>query len=182
MSIEPMQATQWIQGLHRRDPQALRAIYEFYRNDVTAVAATVLGRARADAAADVLQDVFVGLARVATTLPVDTHLRAYLVRAAVNRARDQLRRPGRSDAGLGDLAAAGPEVPVVVGQDEEARELWRQVSLLPEEQRSVVGLRVWGGQNFREIAAALKISENTAQSRWRYAISKLRQHYEGVER
>jgi RNA polymerase sigma-70 factor (ECF subfamily) len=45
---------------------------------------------------------------------------------------------------------------------------------LPEIQRSVVTLKVWGGLTFAEIASALEIPANTAASRYRYALAELR--------
>ena len=45
---------------------------------------------------------------------------------------------------------------------------------LPEEQRAVVHLKLWAGLTFEEIAAALEIPPNTAASRYRYGLDKLR--------
>jgi RNA polymerase sigma-70 factor (ECF subfamily) len=44
---------------------------------------------------------------------------------------------------------------------------------LPESQREVLVMRIWGGLSFPKIAAALQISDNTAKSRYRYALAKL---------
>ena len=46
---------------------------------------------------------------------------------------------------------------------------------LPADQREVVILKVWAGLNFPAIALTLGISANTAASRYRYALEKLRQ-------
>jgi RNA polymerase sigma-70 factor (ECF subfamily) len=46
---------------------------------------------------------------------------------------------------------------------------------LPEEQRAVLVLKTWGGLTFPQIAAALEIPANTAASRYRYAVEKLRE-------
>jgi RNA polymerase sigma-70 factor (ECF subfamily) len=53
-------------------------------------------------------------------------------------------------------------------------ELAAAVAALPEAQREVVALRVDGGLSFEEIAAATGTSPNTAASRYRYALEKLR--------
>lgn len=45
---------------------------------------------------------------------------------------------------------------------------------MPEEQRAVVHLKLWGELTFEQIAAALEIPPNTAASRYRYALDKLR--------
>jgi len=172
-----------VTGLRAGDERALRTAYERHKQDVLAVAAAVLGRASAAGDAwDVLHDVFIAVARTARSLRPDTNLRAYLTRAAANRARDRHRV--RSTAEVADDVPAGDTTTILdrIERDEEVAALWRVVAELPEEQRVVVALRVWGDLSFREIAEEQSISENTAQSRYRYALDKLRRHYEGVER
>ena len=46
---------------------------------------------------------------------------------------------------------------------------------LPDEQKEVLTLKIWGDQTFDEIAGILGISLNTAASRYRYAMEKLKQ-------
>jgi RNA polymerase sigma-70 factor, ECF subfamily len=46
---------------------------------------------------------------------------------------------------------------------------------LPENQREVLVMKIWGGLSFPQIGAALCISPNTAASRYHYALAKLRQ-------
>ncbi|HEY0548818.1 MAG TPA: sigma factor-like helix-turn-helix DNA-binding protein, partial [Verrucomicrobiae bacterium] len=46
---------------------------------------------------------------------------------------------------------------------------------LPTEQRAVAHLKLWEGLTFEVIAETLGISPNTAASRYRYAIDKLRE-------
>lgn len=45
---------------------------------------------------------------------------------------------------------------------------------LPDHQREAIVLHVWGELTFSQIAEVLSISANTAASRYRYAIAKLR--------
>jgi len=45
---------------------------------------------------------------------------------------------------------------------------------LPDDQRQVLVLHVWGELTFSQVAEVLKISANTAASRYRYALTKLR--------
>jgi RNA polymerase sigma-70 factor (ECF subfamily) len=49
------------------------------------------------------------------------------------------------------------------------------MATLPSEQREVVVLHIWGGLTFQEVAGVLAIPANTAASRYRYALSKLRE-------
>ena len=51
------------------------------------------------------------------------------------------------------------------------RALWE----LPEDQREVTILHIWGELTFAQIAEVLSISANTAASRYRYALTKLRE-------
>jgi RNA polymerase sigma-70 factor (ECF subfamily) len=53
--------------------------------------------------------------------------------------------------------------------------LRRALCGLPEDQRQVVVLHIWGEFTFLQIAEILNISPNTAASSYRYALAKLRQ-------
>jgi RNA polymerase sigma-70 factor (ECF subfamily) len=53
--------------------------------------------------------------------------------------------------------------------------LRRALSALPGDQRQVTILRVWCGLTNAQIAGLLNISPNTAASRYRYALGKLRE-------
>jgi DNA-directed RNA polymerase specialized sigma24 family protein len=53
--------------------------------------------------------------------------------------------------------------------------LRRALCGLPEDQRQVVVLHLWGEFTFLQIADILTIGANTAASRYRYALAKLRQ-------
>lgn len=57
--------------------------------------------------------------------------------------------------------------------DEEAVMLREAVQELSPKLREVVTLKIWGGLTFAEISEALAISQNTAASRYRYALEQL---------
>jgi len=50
----------------------------------------------------------------------------------------------------------------------------RALEALPAEQREVLALKVDGELTFEEIGGLLNVSPNTAASRYRYALEKLR--------
>ena len=54
-------------------------------------------------------------------------------------------------------------------------ELEQALQSLPFEQRELVALKIDGELTFAEIAEVLNISPNTAASRYRYALEKLRE-------
>ena len=59
--------------------------------------------------------------------------------------------------------------------EENALALQAALADVPDEQREVLILRIWGQMTFEEAASALDISPNTAASRYRYALAKLKE-------
>lgn len=57
--------------------------------------------------------------------------------------------------------------------------LRRSLVALSDDQRQIVVMHVWGELTFLEISELLEISPNTAASRYRYAIAKLRESMSG---
>lgn len=127
---------------------------------------------------DVLQELFVKLARQDGLLSGVRDERAFLLRLAHNAAINLMRRRGTRDKvseQLADLASAFAPSP---DPDEQGfREaLTGALGQLPPEQRAAVHLKLWEGLTFEAIATALDIPPNTAASRYRYGLDKLREH------
>lgn len=57
----------------------------------------------------------------------------------------------------------------------EEQNLRRSLAALPDDQRVVIVLHVWGDLTFAQIAELVGISSNTAASRYRYALTRLRE-------
>jgi RNA polymerase sigma-70 factor (ECF subfamily) len=53
-------------------------------------------------------------------------------------------------------------------------DLRRALLILAPDQREVVMMHIWGGLTLEEVASALRISANTAASRYRYALASLK--------
>ena len=131
-------------------------------------------RAEAD---DALQAVFVELIRRSASLGRIESPRTYLLAMARHcagrmRKQAQRRRVVETDAGTVRLLRAND--PAQHDADETAR-LESAIMALPEEQREVLVLKVFEELTFREIGEVLNVSENTAASRYRYALDKLRE-------
>jgi len=76
---------------------------------------------------------------------------------------------------LGEIAAhVAAQVDNSQAANEQREELEASLRTLPENQREVVVLKVDGELTFEQIGAALGISANTAASRYRYALERLR--------
>ena len=67
-------------------------------------------------------------------------------------------------------------------QGEEAELLRGALEQLPPQLREVVVMKIWGGLTFAQIGDTLKISPNTAASRYRYALEQLAGHLESVRK
>ena len=57
--------------------------------------------------------------------------------------------------------------------EEDAAILRGEVESLPDKLREVLTLKIWGGLTFAEIGELLTISNNTAATRYRYALEQL---------
>jgi RNA polymerase sigma-70 factor (ECF subfamily) len=127
-------------------------------------------------ARDLLQELFIKVARSGPPESVQSE-KAWLFRLAHNLAVDWLRRRKvrwDSEERLLRELACGQQL----AHDPDARMLAERFAeamlTLPEDQRTVMQLKLWDGLTFEEIAAAQGIPLNTAASRHRYALEKLR--------
>ena len=127
---------------------------------------------------DALQEIFVRLARSPRLLDGVTAPRSFLFRMAhrlvIDRyRRDEVRRQTAERAASEISITSSPEMSL-------SDTLWQQrgvaaaLETLPLEQKAVVVLKVWENLTFAEIAEVLGIPRNTAASRYRYALDKLR--------
>mgnify|MGYP000911227604 CR=1 FL=1 len=133
-------------------------------------------RQEADAR-DILQEVFIKLMRSPGAMEGVRDPRAFLLRLAHNLAIDQGRRRQtreryQSESGLESTQLFAP----VPDPDRHAFQVALTAALaeLPVEQRSVLHLKLWEGLTFDQIAEVLQIPLNTAASRYRYGLDKLR--------
>lgn len=128
-------------------------------------------------AEDVVQEAFVRFwpSRDRAADPV-AYLYACARRCALEWGRGGRRRARR------EAAAARPEgLPADVAlfapikHDERRAQVEAALARLPGPQREVLVMKVWGGLSFPQVAAAVGVPPDTAASRYRYALAKLRQ-------
>jgi RNA polymerase sigma-70 factor (ECF subfamily) len=125
-------------------------------------------------AEDVVQEAFVRFWR---SRPQARDPAAYLYacarRCALDWQRSRERRSRREKAVVRPEAQtlfAGPPE-----EDERCAVISAALQNLPENQREIVVMKIWGGLSFPQIADVLRIPANTAASRYRYALAKLRE-------
>ena len=127
---------------------------------------------------DLLQELFVKLARRPELLDRVRDKRTYLLSLAHNLTVDLMRRRSTRERNYEQLAAESfPVFAATANPDEKAFRdaLALALSELPPDQRAVLHLKLWEGLTFDGIARALDIPANTAASRYRYGIDKLRE-------
>jgi len=163
-----------LRRLGRGDQDALRLIYQKFKDDLITVAFCLLGDLAA--AEDCLHDVFVNFAFRARNLRLRSNLKGYLTTCVANRARDLLRAGVRlvSLDGLEQVLPAKGNPSQETSDREETARLVRAMLQLPREQREVITMHLYGRLKFRQIAEQFAMSINTVQSRYRYGIDKLR--------
>ena len=131
---------------------------------------------REDVAKDLLQDVFVKIANGGRSLDAVRDRRAYLFRMTRNLFIDRTRR---EQSGRERGERWGREFGLEANEaDPDRRQfvdsLEAGLAELPEDQRSAVVLHLWDEMSFAEIGEICEVSANTAASRYRYGIDKMR--------
>ncbi len=156
-------------------PEALSRIYEKYFDSMLTLAMGLLRRA--EDAQDVVHDVFVSFARSANDFRLRGSLRGYLATSVVNRVRDRRRQDRRHACEReAEPSVSPPEADPAerVVYSEQAQRLNDALASLPYDQQEVIMLRLKGGLRFREIAQSQNVPITTVQSRYRYALDRLR--------
>jgi len=169
---------QWLAQLRSGDETALRRIFDRYY-------AALLGdvyRIVPDEATceDLAQEVFVELWKKRSELDIHTSLRAYLRRAAVNRALNYLKSSRRfsfEDTRNAADSADTSERDISVKHEQDTLEeaLHAAIDTLPEKCRIVFSLSRFESMSHREISEHLGISVKTIENQITKAMKTLRQ-------
>ncbi len=169
---------------NRGDLGALRVVYEKYKDDLVTLAAALL--TDVSLAEDVVHDVFVSFIESSRKFRLTGSLKGYLATCVANNARNRNKAKQRRHSVALDDAS-----PVAVDSNngesfamfgEELHQLSGALGRLPYEQREVLILHSYGGMKFRTIAKQQRVSINTVQGRYRYALDKLRSMLNGEVR
>jgi len=163
-----------------------------YRRHKGGVFRYLLRHGASNASEELAQDVWTSLIRVRAQYQATAKFTTYLYRLAHNRLIDFYRAEGRAewasrdaDDDTEDIVTALPgqrtEQPEVQVESKNIADRIRAaIAALPPAQREVFLLQQEGGLSVVEIAAATAVPEETAKSRLRYAINKLRAQLEDL--
>jgi len=138
-------------------------------------------------AEELFQDVWMSLIRSRERYEPDARFATYLYRVAHNRLVDHYRRSAhRPSVASGEEDDPAAALPVDPSQEPQARFESKQrverflevLGELPEAQREAFVMHEEGGLSVDEIAVATGVNPETAKSRLRYAVAKLRRGLE----
>jgi RNA polymerase sigma-70 factor (ECF subfamily) len=127
-------------------------------------------------AEDVVQEAFVRFWRSRDRVSDPAaYLYACVKRCALEWIRAGARRSRREEATA--RAEAEPLFQDALEQQERRVAIEEALASLPEKQREVLVMRIWGDLSFPQIAEALGVPTETATSRYRYALAKLHEAF-----
>ena len=154
-------------GRKDRDPAGIETLYRQYGAALLLFGSAISGNR--DRAQDAVHSVFLkALENGSVSEALDK--KAYLFACVRNAVLNEIKLQDRNVPLDIDSAWFSPP-----DRDyAEERNLRRALSSLPQDQREVLVLHIWGDLTFAEIGDLLSVSLNTAASRYRYALSKLR--------
>ena len=134
--------------------QCFNEKYSMFRNTVFSVIFNYLKNT--DDTSDIMQEVFIRLYRTDTEFQNDEHMKAWLIRVAVNLSRNFLRDNKRRQAELLD-----EDIPYT--DKSEDIDLVRLVTALPEKYRIPIHLHYYEGYQVNEIAQILQQPVSTVK-------------------
>lgn len=134
-------------------------------------------RSTADAE-DIVQEAFVRFWRKQHDIANRSLLYATVRSIALDFLRRDSRRARRESTAVSEMDQTVQ--PLFAIEDESQRALVAALDILPNEQREVLVMKIWNELTFAEIAGVLEISQNTAASRYRYALAALKKNLPAV--
>jgi RNA polymerase sigma-70 factor (ECF subfamily) len=162
----------------RDDPHAWRLLVSRYQEPVFRLAYLVLRDA--DEAADVAQETFIQAFLSLERFDAERPFRPWLMRIAVNRARNRRRSLGRYLANVRRLLEKNPQPTAsadathqIVQSHWQAERLWQAVERLNPIGREVIYLRYFLDLSEAEMSEALGVAPGTVKSRLHRAVKRL---------
>lgn len=138
--------------------QSLHELAALYQDNLFAVAFNICQNAQD--AEDVIQDTFVQYYTTKKEYENEQHIRAWLIRVAVNKAKNVTRAFWRRNR-----VSIEDYMETLVFETPESENLFETVMKLPEKYRIVIHLYYYEDYSINEIADILKLSESNVKTR-----------------
>jgi RNA polymerase sigma-70 factor (ECF subfamily) len=157
------------------DREALRLLVERWQPRLLGIARSLTGRP--DAAADAVQETWVGMMRSLRRLDDPARFKEWICRILTNKCADTVRAWQRDRK----LQRSAPPRPAEKTQDDHSPELRAAMASLSDAHRTVVLLHYVGELDVRTIARVVGAPVGTVKSRLHHAREALRSAIENVE-
>ena len=168
------------EGLSKQGPvdqirQVLEQAYDDYAEELYRLALVIL--ASPAAAEDAVHQVFIKMIKMGKESLQVHNWGGYLRAAVRHECYRMIERVQRQDKDVERLASCGVLEPLdaQAASAEEQEALEQAIRSLPDEQREVLCMKVYENKTFKEIGNLTNTSTNTAASRYRYAMDKLKE-------
>lgn len=161
------------------DEAAFQTLYERHSKRIYSFILRYVGNHHE--AEEILQETFLRAYRKADSFQPKAEVSTWLFQIAMNLCRDRARRLPRRETSLeGILEPKGAGGPLDDARESEAKRIVEEViQKLPEDERSVLLLRVYEELHFEGIADVVGCSERTARERMKRARARF---LEGLQR
>lgn len=148
--------------------QSLHELAAMYQDNLFAVAFNICQNTQD--AEDVIQDTFVQYYTTKKEFDSEEHIRAWLIRVAVNKAKNVTRTFWRRNK-----VSIEDSMETLTFETPESENLFETVMQLPEKYRIVIHLYYYEDYSVGEIAKILKLSESNVKTRLMRGRAKLRE-------
>ena len=140
------------------EQQSVELLIEKYKNNIYAAAFNICKNAQD--AEDVVLDTFIQYMLQKKNFESESHIRAWLLRVAINKAKNKCNTFFRRNAlPLEDY------IETLTFESEESSEIFETVMKLPEKYRIVIHLFYYEDYSVNEIAGILKLSQSNVKVR-----------------
>lgn len=157
-----------IMECYRRNPQeGFRLLYREYAPRLKAYLLSTFGIG-SQPAEDIIHDALIPWVETPARMAAVENPTAYLFASVRNGFLQSKRRPTDSMAYQEPPSTPAPDPTTGI-------EISQALAKLLEEQREAVVLRVWGGMSLAELAEHQGVPLQTASSRYRYGVAKLKE-------
>jgi RNA polymerase sigma-70 factor (family 1) len=160
-------------SIQKKDEQAFE---QYYKEHYKIFYLAAIGYLKdAPLAEEIVNDIFLKLWEAATTVQIESSLKAYIYRAVINRSLNELDRTKRDRQHRKELSHRPQDTPDVRAMEDNELKitLYRAIDELPEHCRKVFMMSRFEGLKQQEIADKLGISIKTVKNHITNALKQL---------
>jgi RNA polymerase sigma-70 factor (ECF subfamily) len=154
------------------DRESFSQLVQAHQHRVVQLASRLLSPEQAE---DVAQDAFIRVYRAAGSFKPQAKFTTWLYRIVVNLCHDQRRKWKLRLSSTEDIDPAAPTEASAVETDEMIGRVHAAMDQLPDRQRAALTLYRFEGLSYREVAAAMELSESAVESLIVRAYARLRE-------